>query len=372
MEKMTVGILSMQRAINYGSFLQAYALKNILLKAGAGNVRFIDIKPGRQLEGMENHGFRYRLRRLYAMCRVILRGDMMAKRKTLRFMSQVSRKIRESWPELGIDDDKSIPSLVVIGSDEVFHCCQPTPWGYTPQLYGDIPEAEKVISYAGSFGHTTLEKLKKQGLDTEIGKTLSHMDSISVRDRNSYDIVKKLTGTGPEIHFDPVLIYGFKDEIAAMQPPVERNYILLYSYPDRINNKDEIKAIRDYARSKGKKLICIMSRYEWCSQAVVCKPLDVLRWYKYADEVITETFHGTIFAIITHKPFATIGRDSAMAKLTSMLKPFWLDDRIVGNDNTFGRIFERNIDYDSVERVLDAERARSVEYLGNAISGMIR
>ena len=49
-----VGILSMQRVVNYGSFLQAYALKQLLLSVGAGAVHFIDIEPGRQLPGFNN------------------------------------------------------------------------------------------------------------------------------------------------------------------------------------------------------------------------------------------------------------------------------------------------------------------------------
>lgn len=48
-----VGILSMQRVLNYGSFLQAYALKQLLLQNGADDVYFIDIEKGRSLAGFE-------------------------------------------------------------------------------------------------------------------------------------------------------------------------------------------------------------------------------------------------------------------------------------------------------------------------------
>lgn len=41
---MKVGILSMQRVPNYGSWLQAYALKQLLLVNGADEVGFIDIE----------------------------------------------------------------------------------------------------------------------------------------------------------------------------------------------------------------------------------------------------------------------------------------------------------------------------------------
>ena len=46
---MKIGILSMQRVINYGSFLQAYALKHTLENLGH-EVSFVDIKKGRQLD----------------------------------------------------------------------------------------------------------------------------------------------------------------------------------------------------------------------------------------------------------------------------------------------------------------------------------
>ena len=48
-----MGILSMQRVLNYGSFLQAYALKQLLLQNGADEVYFIDIEKGRSLPGYE-------------------------------------------------------------------------------------------------------------------------------------------------------------------------------------------------------------------------------------------------------------------------------------------------------------------------------
>lgn len=42
----------MQRVLNYGSFLQAYALKQLLLKNGADEVCFIDIEPGPPVAGV--------------------------------------------------------------------------------------------------------------------------------------------------------------------------------------------------------------------------------------------------------------------------------------------------------------------------------
>ena len=47
---MKIGILSMHRVINTGSFLQAYALKKMLEKNG--EVSFLDIKNPKNINGM--------------------------------------------------------------------------------------------------------------------------------------------------------------------------------------------------------------------------------------------------------------------------------------------------------------------------------
>lgn len=52
--------------------------------------------------------------------------------------------------------------VLVIGSDEVFNCTQAGPnVGFCRQLLGWGNNCESVISYAGSFGHTTLSDLEK-------------------------------------------------------------------------------------------------------------------------------------------------------------------------------------------------------------------
>ena len=43
-----IGILSMQRIANYGSFLQAYGLKSIFEELGC-KVQFVDYHPGKTL-----------------------------------------------------------------------------------------------------------------------------------------------------------------------------------------------------------------------------------------------------------------------------------------------------------------------------------
>lgn len=333
-----VGILSMQRVINYGSFLQAYALKQLLLQNGADEVYFIDIEKGRELPGFEYSKSQSKWHKLKRLLQIIFTGLLFQKIRDRKFTKKLKKSIEDCFPILELD--KPAPKefdLVVIGSDEVFNCCQRAPWGYTLQLYGRVLNAKKVISYAGSFGHTRYEQLVQLGIDKEIGETMKTMAAISVRDQNSYDIVEKLTGIKAEMHLDPVLIYGYEKEITERKINYPEKYMVVYSYQGRIKDKKEIKEITSFAKEHKLKLISIFCRYDWCDEAIIPEtPFDVLGWFKGAEYVVTDTFHGTIFSIITGRKFVTLvrktGRVTNGEKISSLLRQLRLEERCVGED----------------------------------------
>ncbi|OUP21239.1 hypothetical protein B5F32_05390 [Parabacteroides distasonis] len=360
-----VGILSMQRVLNYGSFLQAYALKQLLLQNGADEVYFIDIEKGRSLPGYElNKSIWGKLKLALSF---LFAGCLFSKLRDRKFIKQVTNSIASQFPILGLDNP--VPShfdVVFIGSDEVFNCCQKSTWGYTSQLYGRIPQTERVASYAGSFGHTTYGQLHEVGVVGEIGDTMKKLSGISVRDRNSYEIVERLTGIRPDIHLDPVLIYGYKEEIAERNINASKPYMVIYSYQGRISDKNEIKEIVSFAKSEELRLISIFCRYDWCDEAVIPEtPFDVLAWFKGAEYVVTDTFHGTIFSIITHRPFCSLIRDSNGQKMASLLEQLSLDGRkVLGYDiQKIKSILNVPVNYEMVDGVLQSERKRAIMYI---------
>jgi len=362
---MRVGILSMQRVPNYGSFLQANALKTMLLECGADTVEFIDIEPGEQII-KKNLVFHIRnfLRRL-------LTGTLWHRKEEKKWEYANAVWFRQFNELLGIGNElnkKEVWDLAVIGSDEVFNCCQMSPYGFTPQLYGKIDGARKVISYAGSFGHTTMEQLIKYRLAEKIRIAMRNMLSISVRDKNSFDIVKKIVGKEPLMHIDPVLAYGYSKEIEKIHKPELKNYILIYSYNGRINNKKEVQEIIRFAQTRKKKLVSLFCRYEWCEEEVLPEsPFHALAFFKGADYVITDTFHGTIFSIITHKNYCSLIRPSNKFKLGFLLEHLALEDRKVTNPSEISKVLDNPINFIETDRILSEERERTLNYLKNAI-----
>lgn len=352
----------MQRVRNYGSFLQAYALKQLITSFGA-EVYFIDIIPGEKLENNSIETLKSG-KLIKALNLIIKPFDLLAYFRKKRFYSEFTNKYDNAYFPL-LEPGKSNPEkfdLVVIGSDEVFNGTQPSPWGFTTQLFGDISNSDCVISYAASCGYTTIDRIEKFNLRNSIAKALSNLKEISVRDENTFNVVKSLTGNEPIMHLDPVLIYNFSKEVNSYKIQ-HVDYILIYA--KLISDSEEIKAIRQFARKKKKKILCLYCYYSWADFAIVPEtPFELLAYFKYADFVISDTFHGTIFSIINERKFITLIRKSNIQKLTFLLESFGLFDRIIKDFALFSEKLQADIDYKIVARRLEEERQNAMDYLG--------
>lgn len=366
-----VGIMSMQRILNYGSTLQAYALRRLLERAdGSADVGFLDYRPGPPL--VANVERTSRLARTVSKLRAYGGIDVSLSDK-LRFMNHKRTYATKYLPTLGIDDRASTDTpldLQVIGSDEVFNCVQTNARvGYSRDLFGYDTSARRLISYAASFGNTTLEKIECAGIRGDLEEAFARFDALSVRDRNSADIIESITGTRPLIHIDPVLAYDY----LAAEPRIPQRrrkgpYVVVYGYPGRIS-RHEGAAIERYARRVGADVVSIGGIQDGGGRFVDCDPFEVLAYIRDAQSVITDTFHGTIFSLINGTPFATIVRHTVgegygnQEKLGYLLESFGLQARQVFDLVELETILETPLDVTAIRAVLDRERLRTTMYL---------
>ena len=350
---MKIGILSMQEVKNYGSFLQAFSLKSNIEALGH-QCEFVKIVPGEQLGD-------YKISKFHKIHLLVERlwGLDFAKRFKYIYQFQ-SRFSKEFLPELGvklgITTDKF--DTVVI---EVFNCAQKTWFGFSKQLFGEGLNANKVITYAASFGATTVDKLEKLGIKDTVAGLLKKLNKISVRDANSVSVVENLTGTTPDKNVDPVLIYDYTKHMP--QSVDLKDYMIVYTYPGRITDKNEINAIRAYAKSKGLQLVSIGHYFPWCDKTIVPHPFEVLAYFKHATCIVTDTFHGSVFSIKFNKQFCTIVRGMNSNKLTHLLEQFGLSARIANDVSKLPSIMETKIDYAPVNAKIAEEKERSIAYL---------
>lgn len=374
---MKIGIMSMQRIENYGSFLQAYSLRQMLEELGH-EVVFVDyvIEPcivQDPIQVIPHHSIPYRIvRKGYYIVKDIIRqldGEKAAEQKIDSMRLRI--KYMEYLRELGITEQRTenIPvDVLVVGSDEVFNCLQTNPAvGYSKQLFGKYSQANKVVSYAASAGFTTVEGLEKYGIRDEVSDMLkNNFDHISVRDDNTFDLVKTLTGITPDMHLDPVLVGDFSSKI------IEKHdldkYVVVYSYEERMSERtDEAEAIQRFAHERGLKTVSIGNFQKWTDLKIEASPFELLGYIKNADYVVTDTFHGTIFSIILRKQFATIIRESNKQKLSALLKYFLLNERQIEEISDLGVILEVKVDYHLTDIIFEREKRRTKNYLSKII-----
>lgn len=360
-----VGILSMQRIQNYGSFLQAYGLKCILEELGC-EVQFIDYHPGSTIipaDGKTRLG-----RTLSKVTDVLKQGGPLSEK--IRFIKYKKNYATNYYPYLGIAEDRNYSSEVdtlIIGSDEVFNCVQNnTNIGFTPELFGQGSKAKKLISYAASFGNTTVDKLTRYDIDDLVAGWLRDFDAISVRDKNSGEIVKTLIGIEPEYNLDPVLMYDFMRKCKKIPSSVpDQDYMLLYGYSGRFS-LEECQEIRKYADSKGLKIFCIGGVQICCDKFIDVNPFEVITYFKQADCIVTDTFHGSILSIITHRQFVAVIRKSGYGnsqKLIDLLDRLHLENRILKSIKELPGLIKTRIDYTVTDKEINMERDHTQRYL---------
>lgn len=362
---MKVAILSMQRIENYGSLLQAYGLKKKLVELDCV-VEFMDIKkikedydlvPQNTIDFSNEYDRKgFHLNKINRYFFIRIRNKLVGSKQLTVF-----EKFRDKYLQLYKVSDHY--DLCVIGSDEVFSCIVAGWWGFTSQLFGNIPEADRVITYAASCGATKYENLP-ESVRNKIITTFRRVESFSVRDENTKAFVEKLTDKPVECNLDPVLISNFDTEVSeTLLPKLPRKYCVIYSYPNRISKSEEIQAIIDICKDKKITPITVYGSQYWCKKHIICSPFECLKIFQNADFVITDTFHGAIFSAKYAKKFAILIRDSNRNKLQDLTKRVGIENHVVGTIDELAKIYSFDKDVEKVNNILSEEQIKSKEYL---------
>lgn len=352
-----IGIMTMHRVRNYGSFLQAYALKRMLEQLGC-RVRFLDIETapvppvGGKLRYLNRHLLkRLRFQKSRRKLRAVFEG---AQREYLGLGAPV-------FSASGCD-------AVVIGSDEIFNCDSAGAFPITARRFGAVPGVGNVISYAASCGQTGPDDIAQRDWEP-IAQGLANLNAVSVRDEHTARFVSRFRAGEPLRHLDPVLVYDFAAELAAVREEAlpKQPYLLVYAYHNRIRSRAEIRAIRAYAKRCGLRTVAVGGLQAWCDEYPALNPFEALRCFQRAACVVTDTFHGVVMSTKFRKPFAVLVRDSNANKLEDLLARLSLQARRVRNMDDLAAILDRPLEKAALGELLEAEKKRSEDYLRTAL-----
>ncbi len=354
---MKIAILSMQRIVNYGSVLQAWSLRQMIREVTGVEAAFLDIEDTPSVPTMDNGA----AAQDYASAAQYPKGIMQRGKRWMisKLSSWNKRLIRQFMQDelrLNTGTENARYDYAVIGSDEVFNHSH----GARLQLHGAVRQADKVFAYAASCGSATAEMIQKEDYP-QIKHAMKRMAAISVRDEGTEKYVSAFYDGPVFHHLDPVLMGSLHEQ--PRRRVWLKKYLLVYAYGQRIRTAEEIDAIRCFARAHGLKTVAIGGSQFWCDAYIPVSPRRVLDWFAHADYVVTDTFHGSIFSVITKRPFAALLRPSNENKMTCLLKDLKLSERAVGTAAQLSDVLMAPIDYAAVEALLTKERDSARKYL---------
>ncbi len=350
---MKVGVLTFHRCINYGSYWQARCLVEGLRARGhdaelldqdAPDIRYREWRCAFQ-PLLPVRTPRHDLPRYAAKVRHFLRAfDLLPQ----------SRRFKLDAP-----DQAGRYDLVFVGSDEVWNFCHPW-YGWKPIFFGDELRAERLVSYAASFGNHDADR----GIHPDWARKLGRFDAVSVRDGNSARLVREALGHEPEIVLDPCLQFP----PPAVSHDEERSpYLAIYGhgFPDWF-----AISMRDHARRHGLRIASIGYRNDWADeQWIEAGPEDFSRIIGNAEAVATNFFHGCVFALHHGRPFVSAPSAYRMNKVRDLARSLGVERHLIDESTSADVVATRlsePLDPD-IRRRIETQRARSNAYLDQVL-----
>ena len=325
---------------NFGSFLQARELKRALNEY---DTVFYDSKTRSQRATLINH-----IKKLIKHTRSIghiLRGTIFEIAETI--------KLYRCWHSLPHTQNPENRDVMILGSDEIWNlsrkrCRHPIYWG-------DGFDGYK-IAYAPSANQATEEEFRRY---PEYLTYLNRIDTVSVRDSSTAELIAAITDQQPPVVLDPTLLC----DPQPLRPKKLRPYIAVYFFYERLK-KEEVAAIREFADRNGYLLVSAGQYISWCDRSIHSIKGNPFYIFENAAFVITNTFHGTAYSINYRKQFASFANSN---KVLSLLEEFGLQNRAVTEDRSLESILRQRIDLSDLEEKLSEKREFSREYLNRSL-----
>lgn len=372
---MRVAIVTMVGYFNYGNRLQSYALQEALSTAASA---VITIRNDLPVPVVTSAG---RLQRLLANPILAAKSKANAlwethhpRRKRLSSLRYESFRrftniyISESSYMVTEQDISQFPEqefdAVVVGSDQIWN---PDGRRGNPIDFLRFVPREKRIAYAPSLAVSVLPEEYRE-LYREWIDDFPHL---SCREHRGAEIIKELTGRHAEVVLDPTMLLSVEKWDALRTPSVHRpKKPFLVSYFLGEQSTENKRAIASYAKKRN---LDVIRLGDISHPAYTDGPAEFVDFIAASDGVLTDSFHGAVFAILYKKPFLTIDRvggPQMSSRMDTLLSTFNLpQQRVVGN---LSANFAIETDYAHVDSILEAERDRSTRYLSGALADVAR
>lgn len=381
-----VGIITMYyNSKNYGGALQAYALQKAVAQMGYSCEQIAFKREGKK-------DFKQRIQnRLEVSSKREVLGWIIARVYNL-YTSKLAKKIYEvqyrdkmqlrnqrfekfceaiphskTYTSETIKESTSQYDVFICGSDQVWKpgvmCSE--------YLLEFVPREKVKFSYAASISRNNLSQSEKEQL---IGG-ISQLDGISVREKQTVQLLNLYTDQKVEWVLDPTMLLTKQEWEQVCAPPlVEGKYIFCYLLGADYKQR---KFIKKLAKMKQMQLVTIpyaSLKYNFMDHNFgdihICEagPHDFLSLIKNAALVITDSFHAAVFSNIFQRDFYVLERTeetSMNSRIISLLNVLGKEERFVKEDlnkmlDDQPIYYKRNIKYEEMQEKSKAYLAANI------------
>ncbi|MFT4901576.1 MAG: hypothetical protein ACI81V_000850 [Lentimonas sp.] len=351
---MKIGILTFHEVFNPGAFLQAYATQKMLSEAGH-DVQIINYNPPRHRYHPIKHLLRLHLRFPFCLsywnqCRKSDATYKLARQKHFKLTRFFER--REALQEERFD-------LVVVGADIVWNY-QMKRLGCDPVYFGACVNTRRLIAFAPSAGSCS----PAGEIPDYVSQNLPNFNAISVRDANTAELVKKAIGAEVPVLCDPTFhLKGFVRSHATPRQPQRDERILVYLLHG-LASPELIRQVRALSAQTGLPIHAVLYGYSWADENIM--DLDPFEWIeaiRHARYFVTNTFHGTVFSLLTAANVVVELNDAIFNKTHALLEGVSFGGRLFVADSQLAELFSNQLPTDRVDAYLNQEAKRSEAYL---------
>lgn len=262
---------------------------------------------------------------------------------------------------------------IIVGSDQL--------WG-PDAVFGNfytlrfVPDSINKISYATSMGVLKYPYYARSSAK----QFLNRINYISVREQQAGTYLSSLVKRQISVVLDPT--YMLTEEEWLNIIPYQKNgfgdYILCYFLGDKVIHK---KLSREFADKKQLKLVSILSTESEYSfddkyaDYVVSSagPDEFVNLIRNAKYVLTDSFHGIAFSVISRKQFYAFYRtnskdkDSRNSRIDNIISLWNLGNRLIKDDSSLDAFSTPDIKYDELKMMIDQKKEESYDFITRAL-----
>lgn len=344
---MEVAIITVYNSLNFGSYWQARALYEKLRSLGYSPI-MVNSKARSTIKGI-----------ILPHILAIGKSMLCLRLKKAEFFVKELNSYMTNYANINIINQSNVDeaAVCIFGSDEIWNVTR-NEMNSHRVLWGEGFEKNRKLSYAPSVNNSSAASLMEFGADRYLGQ----FSAISVRDEWSKKQLEECISAKIEKVLDPTLLFD-SDYYGSPKKGLEAGYIALYYFGCTDYEKDKYITV---SRLLKKRIVSLGQWLDWCDHCET--DLNPFTYYKDADYVITNTFHGTVFAINYHKNFVVCV--NGKRKIEELLNEFGLCDRICDNlaENEIIALFSKDINWDAVDKILLRRRQESERFLINVLN----